>query len=60
MVSNTLAFLCSALPVVRFGVDMASGGALGVVLRQRDLRFGAVLALVSALDAVFSGVVVLW
>jgi hypothetical protein len=58
MVSVGPTFLRSALPVVRFGVDMASRGALRVILRQRNLRFGAVLVLVSALAAVFSGVVV--
>ena len=43
------AFLCSALPVVRFGVNMASSRALRVALRQRDYRFVAVLELGSTL-----------
>ena len=37
------AFLRASPPCVLFGVDMASGGGLGAVLRQEDLRKGAVL-----------------
>ena len=39
----TAALLSSSCPAVRFGVDMASGGALWVALRRGFLRNGAVL-----------------
>ena len=36
-------FLCTSPPCVLFGVDMASGGGLGAVLRREDLCKGSVL-----------------
>ena len=40
---SAAAFLRASPPCVLFGVDMASGGGFGAVLRREDIRKGAVL-----------------